>query len=303
MSNFPLLRKKPPSYGVKYLPWSICDYFSNWQHVQELVEVEEIDPPQFRYFFEAILGNEASAAEKAKSAIVLNFKYYEKDYTILVMVIGGAVVVVFYAPAIVMGTAAACMKAAAFYNAHKAIINSILWLIAQTIATSPTPSWKQIANNVEEKIKEIDESITAWGQRVFYGLADCSFWTQMWLVYEIIEVKAWKDANIHYPRAWNFYKNFISQGKEEEWVETGGWIWTGRPLFPWHEEVVTAREAYEMALGKVADAFWYLRRFFPSPEGFGDFDPEREETYIIEDGHYPIAGDKWLDKQRREEES
>jgi hypothetical protein len=33
-----------------------------------------------------------------------------------------------------------------------------------------------------------------------------------------------------------------------------------------------------------------------------DFDPEREETYIIEDDHYPIAGDKYLDKQRREEE-
>jgi hypothetical protein len=30
----------------------------------------------------------------------------------------------------------------------------------------------------------------------------------------------------------------------------------------------------------------------------GDFDPEEEETWLIEDGHYPIAGDKWLDKQR-----
>jgi hypothetical protein len=40
---------------------------------------------------------------------------------------------------------------------------------------------------------------------------------------------------------------------------------------------------------------------FPTPKGpiiFGELDPEEEETAIIEDGHYPIAGDKWLDKQR-----
>lgn len=30
-----------------------------------------------------------------------------------------------------------------------------------------------------------------------------------------------------------------------------------------------------------------------------DFDPEFEETAIIEDGHYPIAGDRHLDKQRQ----
>jgi hypothetical protein len=38
-------------------------------------------------------------------------------------------------------------------------------------------------------------------------------------------------------------------------------------------------------------------------QAFGDFDPEWEETWIIEDGHYPIAGDRWLDKQMREEEN
>jgi hypothetical protein len=31
-----------------------------------------------------------------------------------------------------------------------------------------------------------------------------------------------------------------------------------------------------------------------------DFDPEWEETWLIEDGHYPIAGDRHLDKQMEE---
>jgi hypothetical protein len=35
-------------------------------------------------------------------------------------------------------------------------------------------------------------------------------------------------------------------------------------------------------------------------ERFGHFDPEREETYLIEDGHYPIAGDQYLDEQMEE---
>jgi hypothetical protein len=34
----------------------------------------------------------------------------------------------------------------------------------------------------------------------------------------------------------------------------------------------------------------------------GDFDPEEEETWLIEDGHYPIAGDKHLDEELREQD-
>jgi hypothetical protein len=33
-----------------------------------------------------------------------------------------------------------------------------------------------------------------------------------------------------------------------------------------------------------------------------DFDPEKEETWLIEDGHYPIAGDKHLDEELREQD-
>jgi hypothetical protein len=50
---------------------------------------------------------------------------------------------------------------------------------------------------------------------------------------------------------------------------------------------------------------WCLEVLFSTywPQHTLDFDPEWEETWIIEDGHYPIAGDKYLDEQRREEEN
>jgi hypothetical protein len=42
------------------------------------------------------------------------------------------------------------------------------------------------------------------------------------------------------------------------------------------------------------------KMYFTDTEFEGDPDPEEEETAIIEDEHYPIAGDRHLDKELRE---
>jgi hypothetical protein len=51
--------------------------------------------------------------------------------------------------------------------------------------------------------------------------------------------------------------------------------------------------------GTPYNGFATLILYEPRP---GHFDPEFEETWIIEEGHYPTAGDQYLDEQMEEME-
>jgi hypothetical protein len=299
------------------IPYNLCNWYAKKDekclNLRSLIESGSIEPEKFNFWFEGILTANAEALKDlGKSFIAFHVETYGEDITVLLITTGvaavgaagGCGIAVAYGPEIAAGTTAAATYIAEFLTTHPTFKETIYKLI-DTFKTD-------IAQAALEVLKKMGGKVEEFGAQLKRGVVgstgiSAGILTKLSAGVEKLKVleKLWP-AEDEYLKAWNIFHNYCH---EKRWKDGKVRIYSPDKLkriyvgMSPRPEKVDPETGYGKTTDWCAEVLQELADHFQSHPFGGDFDPEREETWLIEDGHYPSGGDKWLDKQRREEEN